>query len=275
MKNIWKYLVLCIVFIVLLLVVVTRAYTINGSALFNGFFNNVYKKIDYVEVAGNDLVTTDDIISTLYNIDAQDKFILKDKHQIVEGLQKIELIESVMLKYTLPSKLIITINERTPTMFYHTEYLNIQIVDSNFNEFFDDRVDVKHLIYIRGKYNKEQIRSLIKMLQEFPLIYNNLTEIENFFGYRFNIVLNNKIQILLPEKNITDALLKLEQYILKFNVLKTNIYRIDFRNKDKIFFASDPKKTVYAPEKMKYIVYKTQTRNEKYRQIIQNAISKI
>ena len=275
MKNIWKYLVLCVVFILLLFILVTRAYNINSSTLFNGFFNNVYKKIDYVEVVGNDLVSTDDIISTLYNIDAQDKFILKDKHQIVEGLQKIELIESVMLKYTLPSKLIITIKERTPTMFYHTEYLNVQIIDSNFNEFFDERVDLEHLVYIRGKYNKEQIQSLIKMLQEFPLIYNNITEIENFFGYRFNIVLNNKIQILLPEKNTKDALSRLEKYILKYNVLKTNIYRIDFRNKDKVFFSSDAKKTVYEPEKMKYIVYKTQTRNEKYHQIIQNAISKI
>ena len=115
----------------------------------------------------------------------------------------------------------------------------------------------------------------MKMLQEFPLIYNNITEIENFFGYRFNIVLNNKIQILLPEKNAKNALSKLEKYIVKYNVLKTHIYRIDFRNKDKVFLASDAKKTVYEPEKMKYIVYKTQTRNEKYHQIIQNAISKI
>ena len=266
---------LCVVCILLLLVFVTRAYSINSSPIFNGFFNNVYKKIDYVDVVGNDLVSTDDIISTLYNIDAQDRFILKDKHQIVDGLQKIELIESVMLKYTLPSKLIITIKERTPTMFYHTEYMNVQIIDANFNEFFDDRVDLEHLVYIRGKYNKETIQSLIKVLQEFPLIYNNLTEIEHFFGYRFNIVLNNKIQVFLPERNTKDALLKLQQYILKYNVAKTNIYRIDFRNKDKVFFASDAKNTVYEPEKMKYIVYKTQSRNEKYRQIIQNAISKI
>lgn len=238
-------------------------------------FHGVYRKVDYVEITGNSAVSTDEITSVLYSLDDKDKFILKSKSEIVEELRKIEIISEVMLKYSLPSKLLITVKERTPVLFYHTEYLVPRIVDSNFEEFYDERVNLQNLVYIRGQYSREKIQSFIQLLQKFPYVYNNLTEIENFFDYRFNIVLNNKLYIMLPENNVEVSLQRLQEYIVKYNLLRTNIYKVDMRNEDKVFFASNAEITQYVPEQNRYVMYKVRTRSEKYRQIIENAISKI
>jgi hypothetical protein len=120
------------------------------------------------------------------------------------------------------------------------------------------------------------VRELLKTAAKFPLIYENLTEIENFFDYRFNIILNNRLEVLLPEKNVEQYFKILESYTTKYNLLKTNIYRIDFRNPNKVFLASNKNVLKYEPTPIQYVVYRENyIRDDKYRNIITNAFAKI
>lgn len=275
MKKILVFCVSLFLISLLALFIATRSYDINHGNIFNLIFEKIYKKIDYVEILGNNLISTEDITAVLYNVNKKDKFILKNKEEIIEDLGKMELIHSVILKYSLPSKLVITVNERLPIMFFYAEDLKINIVDSNFEEFYDSRVNTQELVHWRGKFDKEKAKNIFDILMKFPLIYNNLTEVEDFFGYRFNIVLNNKIQVLLPAKNIEDALSLLNSYIKKYNISRTNIYRIDFRDKKKVFFAVNADVKVYKPEKNKYFVYKAVNTDTTYRDIIESAMKKV
>jgi cell division septal protein FtsQ len=209
-------------------------------------------------------------------MDKKDSFILKDKQAIINSLKNFGTIENVTLKYTLPTKLTITIKEREPIMFYHNSDGKVKIIDSNFNEFFDSHVKLEYLIYLRGKYRENAVRELLKTAAKFPLIYENLTEIENFFDYRFNIILNNRLEVSLPEKNVERYFKILEGYTTKYNLLKTNIYRIDFRNPNKVFLASNKNVEKYEPMPMQYVVYRENyIRDDKYRNIITNALAKI
>ncbi|MFT4968059.1 MAG: cell division septal protein FtsQ [Candidatus Deianiraeaceae bacterium] len=269
---VWFVGILCVA-VCIVFFLSTRTYSIHNK--YTNFFSSIYRKIDYVEIVGNKLISTNTITNALYDLTSEDKFLLKKKGDIVRSLKQIPLINEVRLKYTLPSKLLITIIERKPLMFYHGKYHNIVIIDTKFNEFSDDTVDVVSLIYIRGEYKKDKIHDFFMLLHKFPLLYENLTEIEDFYGYRYNIVLNNKLQILLPENSPEKSLQKLQEYIIRYNLLKTAVYRIDFRHPNKVFLGIDKNKTVYRPEKNKYIIYKDHTRNDKYRKIIENAISKI
>lgn len=273
MKKVLKYFVILGLLSIMIVLFVTRSVSIKNSL--SGFFNSIYQNVEYVEVHGNNIVSTEDIISALYNLNAYDQFILKARDGILESLKNIQVIDNVYLKYSLPSKLTITVHERNPIFFYHTEYQNPVIVDSNFQEFFDKRVNLKELVYIRGEYNQKIIKDIFHELQQYPLIYENLTEIENFYNYRVNIVLNNKIFVILPEKDRDKALLLLEKYIRKYNLLKTNVYRVDFRNANKIFFAVNKDVTKYTPEQNKYVIYRAESRKDKYQKIIDDAISKI
>ena len=172
--KVLKYSILAFVLFVVFLFFLTKSHILNSWSIGN-LFHGVYRKVDYVEILGNKLVSTDEITSILYSLNNEDKFILKGKSEIVEELRKIEIINEVMLKYSLPSKLSIIVKERIPVLFYHTEYLEPRIIDSNFEEFYDERVDLQNLVYIRGQYSQEKIKNFIQLLQKFPYIYNNLT----------------------------------------------------------------------------------------------------
>lgn len=276
MRKLLTYSIAFSIFVALVTFLITRPYALNSNKIFNILFNNVHRKIDYVEIVGNNLVSTEDIVFCLYTMDKKDSFILKDKQAIINSLKNFGTIETVTLKYTLPTKLTITIKERDPIMFYHDSYGKVRIIDSNFHEFYDSHVKLEYLIYLRGKYREDAVVELLKSVAKFPLIYENLTEIENFFDYRFNIILNNRLEILLPEKNLEQYFKILEGYTTKYNILKTNVYRIDFRNPNKVFIASNKNVEKYEPTPMRYVVYRENyTRDDRYQSIIANALAKI
>ena len=276
MRKLLFYSIAALVLVVIATFIVTRPYVLNGNKIFNLFFNNVYRKIDYVEIVGNNLVSTDDIVFCLYTTDKTDSFILKDKQAIIDALKNFGTIETVTLKYTLPTKLTITIKEREPIMFYHDSSGQVRILDSNFKEFYDSHIKLEYLIYLRGKHRENAVRELLQIASKFPLIYENITEVENFFDYRFNIVLNNRLAVSLPEKNIEQYFEILNGYVTKYNILKSNIYRIDFRNPNKVFIASSKNVLKYEPTPMQYVVYRENyTRDDRYRNIITNALAKV
>ena len=80
----------------------------------------------------------------------------------------------------------------------------------------------------------------------------------------------------MPEKNVAQYFKILEGYTTKYNLLKTNIYRIDFRNENKVFLASNKNVEKYEPTPTQYVVYRENyIRDDKYRNIITNAFAKI
>lgn len=271
--KIFKLLTVLLVIFSALIFFITRNYSINS--IITSFFRNIYQKVDIIDIQGNETIPTQDIVNALYKVNSKDKMLLKNKKEIIESLKAFPLIDSVGIKYTLPSKLLITINERKPLFFYYTQNQMPTIVDTNFKEFSTQNISLKNLIFIRGKYQKEDIEKFLKFLYQYPLIYENITEIEMFFGYRFNIVLNNHLQVLLPEKNVDKSLKMLIKFIRKYNVLNSNIYRIDFRNDQKIFFASSKDHSKYKPDTDKFLVYKQQTQNAQYKEIIESAIKTV
>lgn len=228
-----------------------------------------------MDIVGNNIVPTEDIVAALYNTNVRDEFILKSKRQIIESLRQNEMIEDIFLKITLPNKLVIVIKERESLLAYHAQYKKIKYVDINFHEFETKYLNPKDLIYLRGKYEKDRVEKFFKILQKYRAIYNNITEVENFADYRFNIVLNNKLQVLLPEYEPEKALETLHTYIVKYDILHTTVYRIDFRSQGKVYISFDKSVKKYTPEPIKIVLYKKPNEYEKYRKIIEDAMSKI
>ena len=74
---------------------------------------------------------------------------------------------------------------------------------------------------------------------------------------------------------LSKTMQSLQDYIIKYNILRGRIYRIDFRSNEKIFIATRSDGGKYAPDRMKSVIYKTENRNDKYKKIIEGAIQKI
>jgi cell division septal protein FtsQ len=264
-----------IVIILLTIFAITRTYNINNFLIFDKIWNKIYKKITYVEIIGNNIIPTEDIVSMLYNTNIRDEFILKNKEQIIESLKKNQMIDDIILKISLPSKLTIAIKEREPLLSYHTPEQKFRYVDTHFHEFETSYLNPQNLIYLRGTYEKNSVEKLITTLKKYHSVYHNLTEIENFAEYRFNIVLNNKLQVLLPEINHEQALATLNKYIVKYNILNKNIYKIDFRSQGKVYIAHSNLITKYKPQPIKIVVYSKDNQHEQYKEMIAKIMTQL
>lgn len=264
-----------LVLVAVILLVITRSYNITAPLIFDKFFNTIYRKITYIDIIGNNIIPTDDIVTSLYNTNVRDQFILKDKKQIIESLRQNEMIEDILLKISLPNKLVIIIKERDPLLAYHNQYRKIKYIDVNFHEFETKYLQPKDFIYFRGKYVKDMVQQFFQTLQQYKTIYNNITEVENFADYRFNIVLNNKLHVLLPEYEPEKALQILQKYILQYDILHTTVHRIDFRSNGKIYISFNKSTTKYIPEPIRIVLYKKPDEYEQYRKIINSAISRL
>ena len=250
----------------------TRSYPIQSvMALLMEKFHQHY---DIIDIQGNKLVLIDEISELFFETNSQDKVILKNTDKIVEELVQFPLIKQVRVKRYSPSKVAIIITERSPLLFYYDANFNTVMVENDFDEFYDKRVPLESLIFVRGAYKKQKIQNFLKILQKYPSIYENLTEIEHFLGYRFNIVLNNKVQVLLPEsdKRLPVELEYLTRIIHQRNILHKGISEIDLRDASKIYISA---RNRYQPPSNRVVLYKTPTEDAKYEQVINNAIAKI
>jgi len=276
MKNLKRkgYYILAIIALFCIgFIAITKTYSVENNIIFEKLWNSIYKKITYVEIIGNEIVPTEDIVSMLYNVNIRDEFILKNKKQIIDCLKANQMIEDIMVKINFPTTLVIIIKERKPLLAYHTLQRDLKYVDVNFNEFETRYLNPNNFIYLRGTYNKEKVRHLITNIQQYQAIYDNLTEVENFAEYRFNIVLNNKLQVLLPEENFADILYILNSYIIKYDILNKNITKIDFRSAGKVYIAYSKNVTKYKPQPIKIIVYKKQSENQQYKDMLANVMT--
>jgi cell division protein FtsQ len=98
---------------------------------------------------------------------------------------------------------------------------------------------------IIGPFDPDEVVKFFNKLSAREKIMNEVTDIIPFFGYRFDIVLNRKILVKLPETGLEEALSLLENFIEKNEVLSKNIKQIDFRIGGKViiehFMDSEPK----------------------------------
>ena len=276
MKNLKRkgYYILAIIALFCIgFIAITKTYSVENNIIFEKLWDSIYKKITYVEIIGNEIVPTEDIVSLLYNVNIRDEFILKNKKQIIDCLKANQMIDDIMVKINFPTTLVIIIKERKPLLAYHTLQRDLKYVDVNFNEFETRYLNPNNLIYLRGKYNKEKVRHLITNIKQYQAIYDNLTEVENFAEYRFNIVLNNKLQVLLPEENFEDILSILNSYIIKYDILNKKITKIDFRSAGKVYIAYSKNVTKYKPQPIKIIVYKKQSENQQYKDMLANVMT--
>ena len=86
-----------------------------------------------------------------------------------------------------------------------------------------------------GKFEVEDLLKFYTKIQRYETISQNLSDIYGFYGFKFNIVLNRKTLVLLPEAGQIEALEMLARLINENGILNKNIKQLDLRVKGKIF----------------------------------------
>ena len=152
-------------------------------------------------------------------------------NSIKEIVESSEWVKRASIKKVLPSTLKINVTENDPYAIYFQEGKSFLIdldgsiiTEINLNNYEDD------LLFVRGENSPELLEQLIKDISiAFPNLTQTLEEVEFIEKRRWNLKLNNKLLVKLPDENIQQSLKNLKQLFEEQEVMESNIIEIDLR----------------------------------------------
>ena len=152
-------------------------------------------------------------------------------NSIKEIVESSEWVKRASIKKVLPSTLKIIVIENDPYAIYFKEGKSFLIdldgsiiTEINLNNYEDD------LLFVKGENSPELLEQLIRNISiAFPNLIQTLEEVEFIEKRRWNLKLNNKLLVKLPDENIQQSLKNLKQLFEEQEVMESNIIEIDLR----------------------------------------------
>ena len=176
------------------------------------------KKSNKSEIKNNVTDFTDNLIGLNFN-------------SIKEIVESSEWVKRASIKKILPSTLIINVIENDPYAIYLQEGKSflIDIDGTIITEINLDNYE-NELLFVKGENSPELLEQLIRDISiVFPNLIQNLDELEFIEKRRWNLKLNNKLLVKLPDENIQHSLKNLKQLFKDQEVMQSNIIEIDLR----------------------------------------------
>ena len=185
--------------------------------------------IQTIEIEGNSILNSDEIIQNLNFLYRENLFFLNLK-DIKKNLKNETFIESFSLKKIYPNILKITIVEKKPVVVLQNKKKKFYISDKgDFIDFQDIEV-YRNLPTVFG--NGKFFYSLYQDLQNIKFPLETIKSFYFFESGRWDLVMYDDKMIKLPNK---DYLLSLKNYMESRNNSNFNSYKIfDYRIKDQL-----------------------------------------
>ncbi len=241
MKNIFTILkinlkkILLISLLFLLSSIIFYPETLLKISTVNKLIKDLGFKLNHIQVSGNNSVLKEDIIKEIVFNNCDNLFCVnlsKSKKEI----EKNNWVRSVKLKYNLPSKLSIVIEEEKPT-FLLKETENISLLNIDGKKIKDIEVisnDYKDLLILSGNGVENKIFNLLNLFSISDNISENIKEAKLVSNRRWSLKHSSNIIIELPENNPDKAFYKIVELDKKYGFLNQRIKKIDLRISDRM-----------------------------------------
>ena len=195
---------------------------------FPSLLNNSFQ-IKNVIIEGSEKSNTSEIENNVTEF--KGNLIGLNFNSIKEIVESSEWVKRASIKKVLPSTLKINVTENDPYAIYFQEGKSFLIdldgsiiTEINLNNYEDD------LLFVRGENSPELLEQLIRDISiAFPNLTQTLEEVEFIEKRRWNLKLNNKLLVKLPDENIQQSLKNLKQLFEEQEVMESNIIEIDLR----------------------------------------------
>ena len=155
-----------------------------------------------------------------------------------EALAKIEKLpwtDEVVVVRKLPNTIYVKLTEREPLARWQREG-KVVIIDRDGKE-LPGAVPEKfpNLPLVIGEDAPPETAELLSALKDFPTVKNIMEAAVRVSDRRWNLHLQPKLLVKLPEHNIGGALQRLSQLIREQRILERNIAAVDLRLPDRMF----------------------------------------
>ena len=201
----------------------------------NKLVKNLGFELNYIQVSGNKTVSKEDIVNKVVFKNCDNLFCVNLK-QSKNEIEKNNWVKSAKLKYSLPSKLSIFIEEENPT-FLLKENKNISLLNLEGKKIQDIKIiskDYKDLLILSGDGVENKIFNLLNIFSVGTVISENIKEATLVSSRRWSLKHSSNIIIELPENNPSKAFYKIVELENKYGFLNERLKKIDLRISDRM-----------------------------------------
>ncbi len=207
--------------------------SLNATAQF-GF------KVTDIMVQGRQFTSGEKILKTI-QLKTGDPIFKVSPYEIRQNLKEVPWIQDAQVYRQLPSTIYIKIVERVPIAIWQHQrnhYLvdgqGVIITNKNLPQF-------TKLPVVVGGDAPVHVPKILKTLEKFPEVRDIITALVRVGGRRWDIQLNHKVTIKLPELKVEEALSKLGGLINQKKLDLDEIKTIDLRIPDKTIINLSPR----------------------------------
>ena len=184
--------------------------------------------------------TNSDAIIKILNIHHGDSIFNLNPHQAREKLESLPWVKSAVVQRKLPQTVHIKLIESYPIALWKNDQ-KLYLLDESGDVISEsESSQFAKLLLVTGKDAPRHVAALMRELRSFPVIGRKVTAAEYVGGRRWNLTLNKKLTVKLPEENIARDLKHLVPLEQQHQVSNGKVQTIDVRLPDRSFLYMSP-----------------------------------
>jgi cell division protein FtsQ len=178
------------------------------------------------------------------HIRAGDPILGLHLQKIQTNIAKLPWVKTVRVERRFPNTIIINLIERKPTAIWQKNG-RLNLIDSDGVVIRTDAINpFRYLPIVIGKNAPEKAGKILSILAKEPMLYKRVKAITFVTERRWNVRLDNKIDIKLPEKKAQQAWSYLAKIEREHKVLHKDVVAVDMRIPDQLIIRLTPAKAM-------------------------------
>ena len=190
--------------------------------------------IQEVTVTGRQHTRPDRLLAAL-GISRGDSILSFDTEEARERVERLDWVKSATVTRLLPDAIRLDIVERKPFAIWQRGGF-LSVVDKDGTPITDENIkSYASLPFVVGFGAPRAAPELIAMMAEkYPVLLTRVRAFVRVSERRWNLRLENGVDVKLPEKDVSEALARLVAYDAEHRILSRDIVAVDLRLKDRV-----------------------------------------
>ncbi len=191
--------------------------------------------IDEVEISGQSETSEIDVLEAMA-MGEYPSIVTFDAITARERVEKLPWVKRVTIRKLYPDTLQVAISERQPFAIWQHDGAVVLITKDG--KVISDHVDAryKNLPMVVGVDADKRADEFVTLLEEFPTFAPRVTAGVLVSGRRWNVVLRNGVEIMLPEEDPASALIQAVALDDGHGILSREIAAVDLRLPSRLVF---------------------------------------
>lgn len=181
-----------------------------------------------ISVVGRHHTASKDILEKI-SLNHKDPIFKYSPAEIRERVRQVPWVKNAQVQRRLPNALYIKIQERVPLAIWQHNHKHVLVDDEGVTIPGENLKDYKHLPIVVGTHAPLHISKILSLLVKNPEIQPRVTALVWVGGRRWNLQLDKRIDVKLPEENVEAALTCLKKVLEQEKINFKEVKVIDLR----------------------------------------------